>query len=308
LTHGGRISMESTNFHSEYISGIRIDESFGKYRLSCKIGSYCEFGFDQISNQAHFHDCYELCVAVKGNGSFLHNDTKYKISEGEILISDPDFEHEIRSKTHENLILLYIFITISENHRITGVRTYEDEVIENFLSGHKFISNEPELLSYIRFIEDYGSGRKNDKFGIIQALKSLIIESLSSLTLYKINRKRDIDITNTFEYALDYIDANLHTKIIVGEVADNSLTSLRNLEYLFRKNFNKTVKEYINEKKCELACHYLSMYYSVSETAQMTGIKSVSQFGRMFKKHKGVTPQDFRKKNIGDGKGMGRRI
>ncbi len=300
--------MDNTNFHSEYISGIRIDESFGKYRLSCKIGLYCEFGFDQISNQTHFHDCYELCVAVKGNGSFLHNDIKYKISEGDILISDPGFEHEVRSKTNENLILLYIFITISENQRITGVRTLEDEIIENFLIGHKFINNEPGILSYIRFIEDYNSGNNKSSYGTHQAIKNLIIESLSSFTL---NNKIQISkeqISNTFEFALDYIDANLHTKIIVREVADNSLTSLRNLEYLFRKNFNKTVKEYINEKKCELACHYLSMYYSVSEAAQMTGIDSISQFCRMFKKHKGVTPREFRKMNIGDGKGMGRRI
>jgi len=300
--------MEITNFHSEYISGIRIDESFGKYRISCKIGSYCEFGFEQISNQTHFHDCYELCIVVKGSGNFLHNDLRYRISEGDILVSDPDAEHEIRSKTSENLVLLYIFISISENSRITGVRNFEDEVIENFLAGHKFISNEPGLLSYIKFIEDYSSGRNKSKYGISQALKSLIIESLFSFSMSKKMQKSSTDISNTFEYALDYIDANLHTKIIIGEVAENSLTSLRNLEYLFRKNLNMTVKQYINKKKCELACHYLSMYFSVSETSQMVGINNISQFSIMFKTYKGISPRDYKKQNTGDGRGMGRRI
>ena len=155
--------MENASFHSAYLSGIIIDESFGKYRLSCKIGSYCEFGLDQISNQTHTHDCYELCIAVKGNGTFFYNDKTYRISEGCILISDPDTEHEIRSKTSENLILLYIFITISENKRITVIRNYEDEVIENFLAGHDLMANAPELLSYIQFMEHYGSWRQNNR-------------------------------------------------------------------------------------------------------------------------------------------------
>ena len=300
--------MENSSFHSEYISGIRIDESFGKYRLSCKIGSYCEFGFEQISNQTHFHDCYELCIVVRGNGNFLYNDELFKITEGDILISEPGFAHEIRGKTNGNLILLYIFINISENNRVTGAGTLEDEIIENFLNGHRFINNEPGILSYVRFIEDYNSAGIKSSYGTHQALKSLIIESLSSFALNNNIQKSKEQISNIFEYALDYIDANLHTKIVVGDVAANSLTSLRNLEYLFRKNLNKTVKEYINAKKCELACHYLKMYFSVSEAAQMSGINNISQFSRMFKKHKGISPQEYRKMNIGEGKGMGRRI
>lgn len=300
--------MSTEKYHSDYINGIRIDESFGKYRLSCKVGTYCEFGFDQISNQSHHHDCYELCTVINGNGYFIYNDEANKITKGDIMITDPDCNHEIRSKVNDNLVLLYIFITLDENQRISALRTYEDEVIENFLSGHNCVAAKENLLSYIRFIEDYNSPGTKNPYGTIQALKALIIESLSEFSHSRVIQNKISGHANTFETALDFIDANLHTKILAIEVAENSLTSLRNLEYIFKKNLNKTVKEYINEKKCDLACHYLKMYYGVSQTAQMIGIGNISQFCSMFKKHKGISPVEYRTKNTGNGRGMGRRI
>jgi AraC family transcriptional regulator, transcriptional activator of pobA len=295
------------DLHSEYIRGQRIDESFGKYRLSCKVGSYCVFGYDQQSNQRHHHDCYELCIVVSGKGSYVIEDYVLSIAEGDLLIAEPETTHEIRANSLENLMLLYIFITITENPRPVVGDSYGDRCIAGFLHHHDRITSQKHLLSYLQFIESYNATGRKNTYGTLEALRNLVLESLAGLSSGTNTLPQD-PIKNIIESALDYIDANLHTRIRIREVAQSSCTTPRNLEYLFRKNLGKTVVGYINEKKTDLACHYLSMFFSVTDTAEMVGIRNASQFCTMFKKYRGISPTQFQRSALQDRNGMGRRI
>jgi len=302
--------MNSETLHPSYIKGMRIDETFGRFRISCKVGSYCEFGFDQISNQRHQHDCYELCVVIDGTGRFFYEDATHFIKKGDILIANPGIQHEIQADPAENLLLLYIFIEIKSNSRIIEDKSFPDQCIDKFLKSHLPKASPEHLLAYLSFIENYNSSREKFHFGTYEAIKNLILESLQFLS----NQNENIDnsatnaIKNVIEESLDYIDTNLHRKIIVEEVASNCCTSRRNLEYIFRKQLDKTVIGYINEKKIELACHYLCMYFNISDTANMVGITNPSQFSVLFKKYKGLSPKQYQKEHVNDGKGMGRRL
>jgi AraC family transcriptional regulator, transcriptional activator of pobA len=299
--------MDIENLHSDYISGMRIDESFGKYRLSCKAGTYCVFGFEQISNQRHQHNCYEMCIIISGEGSYFYNNTVYRIQRGDIIIAEPEIQHEIQANIQESLLLLYIFIEIKCNSSAAKVKTFGDQCIEGFLNGHVQKTVQEQLLAYITFIEAYNSPRKKYHFGTYEALKNLILESLLSLS----NKSKSQDtpvVKNIIENSMDYIDANLHKRILVKDIAANSCTTGRNLEYLFRKHLNKTVVGYINEKKIELACHYLNMYFNISDTASMVGINNLSQFSSLFRKYKTVSPKQYQQINLTDKMGMGRRI
>ncbi len=51
------------------------------------------------------------------------------------------------------------------------------------------------------------------------------------------------------ESALDYIDRELSNHIMVKEIAKECSASVRNLELIFRKHLNKTVKQYIRWKR-----------------------------------------------------------
>lgn len=299
--------MNKFPLHSEYISGMRIDESYGKYRISCKVGTYCSFGYDQISNQRHNHDCYELCIIISGTGNYYYEEKAYKLNEGDIIIANPNSKHEIIASQKENLVLLYIFITISENPRYQKSGSYADECIEGFLKAHYFASSQKHLLAYIGFIEQYNQPNKKYLHGTAKAIENLILECLALLSKNTKSENEEI-VKNTIENALDYIDQNLHTRIFVRDIALSSCTTTRNLEYLFKKQLGKTIVSYVNEKKTELACHYLSMYFNVSDTAEMVGIKNVSQFSLMFKKYMKMSPLEYQKKITDGGKGMGRRI
>lgn len=301
--------MTFNELHSNYISGIRIEEAYARYRLSCKTGTYCSFGVDQISNERHYHSCYELCIILSGKGSYIYNEVTYALSEGDIIISDPDAPHEIQSKDPGELRLLYIFIEIRSNDAGITLKASEDNIISGFLAGHSpYAASQKQLLSYILFVENYNSPKKLQHFGTYQALKNLILESLAALSDNPRRTDERTGVQNILEAGLDYIEANLHKKMCIADIARHVCTSQRNLEYIFHKHFNCTVIEYINEKKIRLACHYLEMYFSISDTGYMVGIANPSQFCRLFKKHMKMTPREYRINRAVDKNGMGRRL
>lgn len=295
-------------FDSSYIAGMQLEESFGKYGICCKMGYFCNFNLIQLSNQPHFHNCFELCVVTSGEGKFLYGNEIYNIQKGDIFIADPNIIHEIVVNKMQDLQLIYFFIEITED-KILSSKNFEDCTIYFFLRQHKVIAySQKHILAYLSFIDEYITAKGRKGFGICQAVKNLILESLDVLSTKSGNLSKDqLYRSNTFELLLDYIDQNLNNKITISEIAKNLCVSTRNLQYLFKKHMNKTIIDYINEKKMTLASHHLMKQFSVSETANQLGLNSTSQFTRLFKKYIGITPKKYQQLYISKVKEFGRR-
>ncbi|WP_411679797.1 helix-turn-helix domain-containing protein [Clostridium thailandense] len=295
---------------TEHICGKRIEDNFGMYSILCKTGTYCSFGNEQISNQLHYHNSYELCVILSGYGKYIYNDKIYELSSGDLIIADPGVKHEIQGiASNKELLLIYFFINIKVNS-ISLTTSQNDKLINNFLCGHKpIVKHKEQLFAYLNFVADYNSISisKGSNYGTYLAIKNLILESLLCLSNHN-SANASFTEQSTLEQALDYIDAKLHTKISVESIAKYCCTSKRNLEYLFKNHLSKTIIGYINEKKIELACHYLSMYYSISDTSALIGISDCAQFSRLFKKYKGVSPKKYQEQYSSIDTILGRRL
>lgn len=296
-------------FNSSSIVGMQIEESFAKYSISCRVGAFCNFDLNMVSNQLHTHNCYELCIVTNGSGMFNYADKNYKLEQGDVFIADPFIVHEVQTNRLQSLQLIYFFIEVKDNELLTHNRC-EDQMIKSFLNGHKvLVSSQKHLLSYFMFIDNYHTLKKSRDFGIYQALKNLILESLDALSLKgeSFSKPRAI-ACNSLELSLDYIDVNLNKKMALNEIAKHSCTSGRNLQYLFKKHLGKTVIEYVNERKIALASHYLMRQFSVRDTANLVGIDDPSKFTRLFKKQKAISPKKYQQIHVPNENGFGRRL
>lgn len=288
---------------------MQIEESFGKYSISCRVGAFCNFDINQISNQLHNHNCYELCIVTSGSGIFFYDEKKVKLQQGDVFIVDPYIVHEIQTNSHQTLQLIYFFIDIKINELSTP-KSPEDQMMHSFLSRHKvLVSSQMHLLSYFIFIDSYNSIKKSRGFGIYHSIKNLILESLDSLSNKTENLSKSLIFSSsTLESALDYIDNNLNKKILVNEIANHCRSSERNLQYLFKKHLNKTIVEYVSERKINLASHYLMRQFSVQSTANLVGINDCAQFTKLFKKYKAISPKKYQLLHAPKENGFGRRL
>ena len=91
------------------------------------------------------------------------------------------------------------------------------------------------------------------------------------------------------------IDADLSADLSLASLAKSQNVSAGYLCTLFKKETEKTLIEYIREKRIKHACHLLATtHLQVQTVALNCGIVDVQYFSKTFKKMVGKTPKEFR--------------
>ena len=224
-------------------------------------------------------------------------------------MSEPDSEHEIHIRKNDTMTLLYLFLNLQQKQNKKSF-SYKEKIIDQLISGHKnVVENQKQLFSYIHFFETYiqNRGAKADMW-FIRTLEDFLFNCLE---LFGNTKPKHEGIENPaadlFEKALDYIDKNLSRKISADEISDNINTSKRNLYRMFQKNMDRSVNDYVNEKKISLAENYLKMNMSVTDSANLVGFENLSQFNKLFHKYMKMSPREFKTKRGNKPGGYGRR-
>jgi len=93
--------------------------------------------------------------------------------------------------------------------------------------------------------------------------------------------------------ACEYIEINLHRKIMMLELKQHTKCSERSLQMLFKKHLNKSPFEYIEEQRL-LKAHELIKQHKqskkITDIAREAGFRHLGRFSVNFKKRFGIHP------------------
>jgi len=93
-----------------------------------------------------------------------------------------------------------------------------------------------------------------------------------------------------------YIDANLSGDLTLQMLAKQMSISPGYLSTIFRRETGKTLIEYVIGQRMKAAVHLLqSTGLQIQTIAQLCGCAGPNYFSRLFKRHYGITPGEFRK-------------
>lgn len=99
--------------------------------------------------------------------------------------------------------------------------------------------------------------------------------------------------------ALDYIRSQADRLIQVRDVADSVFISRRELERRFKKYLNHSIHQEIKIARVGLICRLLlETSDTISEIAARLGFSDAAHIGRYFKDIKGISPSEYRRKNL----------
>ena len=99
--------------------------------------------------------------------------------------------------------------------------------------------------------------------------------------------------------AIAYINADPSAALSLSAVAARLGLSPAYFSALFKTETGRPLTEYVNEKKMELAASLLTgTDERVGEIAAAVGIPDLQYFSKLFKKSKGETPTEYRKRRI----------
>lgn len=100
-----------------------------------------------------------------------------------------------------------------------------------------------------------------------------------------------------FRHILEYIHANYKHKITIDDMAKQSNLSPFHFSRFFKSISGKTIVDYLNEYRIDQSAHILSTSKDkIMDVAFECGIQNFSYFIKLFKKYKGCTPGEYRKR------------
>ncbi|WP_026657654.1 response regulator transcription factor [Butyrivibrio sp. AC2005] len=121
--------------------------------------------------------------------------------------------------------------------------------------------------------------------------------------IVRIAEEKDTDeITDKdpIEKAEEYIEKHLSEKIYVENLAKIAYMNEQYFMRVFKKRTQKSVTEYITDKRMQLAAQLLrDTDKSISFIADAVGITDDAYFSRSFKKHSGISPTEYRNRFSG---------
>lgn len=119
-------------------------------------------------------------------------------------------------------------------------------------------------------------------------------------TLGKQKKSVDKDLKDTIA---SFIEENLEKDLSLDLLADYLHLRLDAASRLFRQTMGKGYTEYTKERKLNKAIELLERGDSVKEIAERLGYSSSQYFIKVFKESYGITPHQYRKQRVRDGKG-----
>lgn len=94
--------------------------------------------------------------------------------------------------------------------------------------------------------------------------------------------------------AKKYINANLHQKINVQQLAKAFYVTPKHLGQIFRRETGEGIIQYTKRKKAEKALILIkTKQYTITQISQMLGFDNIHYFSTVFKEYYGFPPTYF---------------
>lgn len=107
---------------------------------------------------------------------------------------------------------------------------------------------------------------------------------------------RDTGGSRAIRRARAYLEQNFAEPLRLDDVADYVKLNPAYFSALFKKETGKTFSDYLVERRLRAAQYLLqSTGKSISEIAETVGYNDVKYFSKLFKKHMGVKPSEYRR-------------
>ena len=237
------------------------------------------------------YDYGNLVIKICYKGQFWYKYSKFFMEEGDILITKSNYFGNCQILTKEfGLIVIVIKEKFLNHFKITGL---QKKIIKKI--NYKFNSTIIDISNFIS--ETFYEINEIENKDLI--LLNFVTKLLLIFEDYDFDYNIEIINDKNLKKITTYIDNNLELKKDVKiEDLENKFNIKKNmLQDLFDKKLQKTILDYILEKKMQIICEEIATSNKrVADILKENNLKNQSLFLRSFRKKYGLTPLKFRKK------------
>jgi AraC-like DNA-binding protein/mannose-6-phosphate isomerase-like protein (cupin superfamily) len=297
---------------------LRKAESGVKRFISSNIYMKAEFPFwvmrtIQGTMEEHGHEFIELIYVVRGKGIHWFLGSGYEIKSGDVFIINPGETHGYSVESEEQMeIINCLFMptlipdTLLRELKITTSMDYF--YVHPFLNNderfnHRLNLHGQDAAFVLGLLENMIREWGNQSLGYTTLIRLQMIELLVLLSRYftllqnkknlPLHRHMDYDMTAKRIYG--YLERNYENKITLQSLANLFNVSTRQLNRLMGHEFGSSVIDVLHGIRISRAKHLLTeTNEKVIAVATMVGYDDPSFFSRLFLRHVGCSPSQYR--------------
>ncbi|GGE21852.1 MULTISPECIES: AraC family transcriptional regulator [Sphingobacterium] len=257
-----------------------------------------------FSTEFHFHSACQMTYIVKSEGKRIIGDNVDRFLKDELTFIGSDLPHvwhndQINTPTHNEAksLALYIEPALIVQAFAQFFNTSKLEAFFNLSKrGLIFYGKTKDELKkkLVKIVKlPYGPQKTILLIEIIEILLNCSeYESISS-TGYT-NNYNPID-NNKIERVFKYVFDNYPKEILLSDVSDMSSMSKHAFCRYFKSRTQKTFIQFVNEVRISEACKMIAENsIQITNIAYECGFNSLSNFNKIFKSVKGITPTEYK--------------
>jgi len=251
--------------------------------------------------QNHWHEQFEILYSLQGEASIYCNSQHIRAKPEEAIIINPNEFHYGDNFTPDFCYyLIKIDLPFFLNSRSDLFETnFMVPFMQNLIVFQNHISGECELLTQIRFaLQEYQSKKIGYKLTIkasIYHVLALLLRHYSKHIIDYSEQERKHKTKHLLQPILQYIDEHYTEQLTLNQLATIGNINPIHLCRIFKKLVGKPPLAYINHLRISKALSLLEdSSINITEIAMAVGFTDSNYFSRIFKKHRKISPSEFR--------------
>lgn len=249
----------------------------------------------------HWHKEFEIIRVSEGEFRVFLNNVEYRLGKGDVLFVECGYLH--RGEPYDSVYECVVF-------DLNMLCRQQNDAAAKFISP--LLNSSVGITGLLSQADGDIHVTVNSLFETLREKKQYYELEIYSL-LFKLfsqlySRNNFISPTSRLHTGkteavirlMDWIEKNLTETITLDKLSAFSGLNKKYLCRIFKEYTSKTLVSYINELRVENACYEISVKgESVTRAAFDSGFNDLSYFCKIFKKHKGITPGEYKKQQSG---------
>jgi AraC-like DNA-binding protein len=261
---------------------------------------------EQFPKTIRKNNFFELIYVVDGTGIQIINNNKFQYRKGNLFLVTPQDVHSFEISTVTKFFFLrfneYYVKANSQNPQSETVLRME-YILQN--ASHRpgcILKNKidkPLIASLIESIINEQSNQQIYHQKIIEQIVNAIITVVARNIALKLPKNIKETTGEMVLEILHYIQENIYDpkQLKANMISEHFNISLHYLGKYFKKQTGETLQEYISNYKLRLIeARLLNSDMRINEIADELHFSDESHLNKVFRKHKGINPSEFRKK------------
>ena len=257
----------------------------------------------------HIHNEFEIFIVLKGSGIAKIKNKSYALKSGDIFLINSGEVHSYMRDPLYTLdvedtddVPLFLFVQIS-NHCLREYFPQIRTTVFNSCNLRDYLSDE-EANSMIDLLVQsakiYFMEEPLYQLNVLSNIAKVLVSCYKEVPHEIISEAQKTNLKQKnlrVERIISYIDANFETQIRLQDLAEQENLSPTHFSHLFTSLFGVTFQNYVNIKRMEQCIRLMpNKEKTLLEISYESGFSDPKYMNRMFIKHFGYTPKEYRKR------------